>query len=64
MSEDTVRLDRILGGAEHAGEIGEATALDDDEIDQIAKLQEAGAFELIADSFGLEGDGDEEEQEG
>ena len=64
MSEDTVRLDRILGGAEHAGEIGEAVASDEDEIDQIAKLQEAGAFELIAESFKLEGDGDEEEQEG
>jgi hypothetical protein len=32
-------------------------------IDQIAKLQEAGAFELIAESFEWEGDGDEEEEQ-
>jgi hypothetical protein len=47
VSEDTVRLDRILGGAEHAGEIGEVVASEEDEIDEIAKLQEAGVFELM-----------------
>ena len=47
VSEDTVRLDRILGGAEHAGKIGEVVASEEDEIDEIAKLQEAGAFELM-----------------
>ena len=47
MREDTVRLDRILGGAEHAGKIGEVVASEEDEIVEIAKLQEAGAFELM-----------------
>jgi hypothetical protein len=60
VSEDSVRLDRILGGGDHAGEVGgglDEEAVVEDEIDQIARLKEVGAFELLADAF-IESEGE------
>lgn len=54
VGEDSVRLDRILGGGDHAGEVGdggEDSSEGDDEIDRIANLKDIGAFELLAEAF-------------
>ena len=52
VGEDSVRLDRILGGGLQAGEVGAPGLVEaDDEIDEIAGLQGSGIFELMAETL-------------